>query len=365
MRVERLTARGFRNLESLDLTIAPGFVIIEGRNGQGKTNLLEALYVCATGRSFRGSPPRELVRHSGESSQLDALFVRQSVRHQVEVNIAKNRRTVRVDGRGLRKTSQLLDLVNVVAFFPDDLRVIKGSPEERRRFLDRSAANFKGALVDAAASYEKALRSRNRLLRDERRVDPAMLEVYDEQLCRFGEVIHQCRLEALGKLRPEAQRVFGDLMDEGLEITLDLDSGIPGLVDTDFRQGFIRALGASHQRDVARGSTSVGPHRGDLIVRLNGHDARSFGSQGQQRAAVLSLKLAEVRILAVELDSPPILLLDDVSSELDVERTQALFGSIESLQTQVWVSTTGAAPLPLPDTAQRLRMASGKLTEMV
>lgn len=365
MRVERLTARGFRNLEPLDLTIAPGFVVIEGRNGQGKTNLLEALYVCATGRSFRGSPPRELVWHDGESSQLDAVFVRQSVRHQVEVTIGNNRRTVRVDGRGLRKTSQLLDLVNVVAFFPDDLRVIKGSPDERRRFLDRSAANFRGELVDAAAGYEKALRSRNRLLRDARRLDPVMLEVYNEQLCRFGEVIHHCRLEALTKLRPEAQRVFGELMGEALEIALELDPGIPDLIDTDFQTGFRQALLATQSRDAARGSTSVGPHRGDLIVRLNGHDARSFGSQGQQRASVLSLKLAEVRILAVELDSPPILLLDDVSSELDVERTQALFTSIESLRTQVWVSTTGAAPLPLPDTAQRLRMAAGKLTEMV
>lgn len=361
MHIEHLEARQFRNLEALSLELPPGFVVIEGPNAQGKTNTLEALYVCATGKSFRSAPPRELVRHDEEAAKLSAVFSRQGVRHQIEVGLT-TRRSIRVDGRALRKTSQLLDLVNVVAFFPDDLRIVKGSPDDRRRFLDRAVANYRAELLDATTAYDKALRSRNRILRDHEKPPYDVLEVYDAQLCRHGEVIHRCRGEVLEELGPLAEAIFSDLMGESMSLELALDGGLPGRAAEDFATRFAEVLQESYRKDVARGSTSFGPHRGDLLLSINGRDARSFGSQGQQRASVLALKLAEVQTLGERLDSPPILLLDDVSSELDAQRTAKLFAAIASLETQVWVSTTGAAPLPIPGGALRLSVRAGTVT---
>lgn len=362
MHVEHLEARQFRNLEPVSLPIHQGFVILQGPNAQGKTNALEALYVCATGKSFRSSPPRELVRHGEEAAKLSAIFSRQGVRHQIEVNLT-TRRSIRVDGRALRKTSQLLDLVNVVAFFPDDLRIVKGSPEERRRFLDRAVSNYRAELLDASAAYEKALRSRNRILREHDAPPKDVLEVYDAQLCAHGAIIHRCRLEVLEELGPLASVIFSELMGETMSLELALDAGVPGAGAGSFASDFARVLRESYRKDVARGSTCFGPHRGDLVLSINGREARSFGSQGQQRAAVLALKLAEVRTLGERLDSPPILLLDDVSSELDTQRTAMLFRAVSALETQVWVSTTGAAPLPIPDGAQRLFVLAGNISE--
>ncbi|MEO1171167.1 MAG: DNA replication/repair protein RecF [Myxococcota bacterium] len=360
MRVEHLEAKNFRNLEPLSLAIAPGFVVVQGNNAQGKTNLLEALYVCATGKSFRNAAPKELVRSGEEGGKLTAIFQRQSVRHQVEVTLNGSRRTVRVDGRGMRKTSQLLELVNVVAFFPDDLRIIKGSPEERRRFMDRAVANYRVELVEAASAYDKALRSRNRILKEHDNPSPTLLEVFDEQLIQYGEVIQRCRREVMNEIADLTRSIFEELM--GVSFAVDLDSGIPELDDGRFSDSFREALSKNFSRDRARRSTSVGPHRADLLVHVDGFDARSFASQGQQRASVLALKLAEVKTLAKMLDSPPILLLDDVSSELDTARTEALFSAVEQTGSQVWVSTTGSAPLPLPEDSQRLFMSAGALT---
>ncbi|MEM6531279.1 MAG: DNA replication/repair protein RecF [Myxococcota bacterium] len=359
MHIEHLEARNFRNLEPLSLPIAPGFVVVQGNNAQGKTNLLEALYVCATGKSFRSAPPKELIRAGEEGGKLTAIFQRQSVRHQIEVTLNGSRRTIRVDGRGMRKTSQLLELVNVVAFFPDDLRIIKGAPEERRRFMDRAVANYRTELVDAASAYEKALRSRNRILKEHDNPSPTLVEVFDEQLISYGAVIQRCRREVIDQLAGLTESIFVELM--GVSLSVGLDSGIPDLDESDFAASFRQALSNSFARDRARRSTSVGPHRADLLVQVDGFDARSFASQGQQRASVLALKLAEVKTLGKMLSSPPILLLDDVSSELDTKRTEALFEAVSGTGSQVWVSTTGSAPLPLPGDAQRLLMDAGKL----
>ncbi|MEO0813598.1 MAG: DNA replication and repair protein RecF, partial [Myxococcota bacterium] len=287
MHVEHLEARNFRNLEPVNLPIHPGFVVVQGPNAQGKTNTLEALYVCATGKSFRNAPPRELVRHNEEGAKLRAIFSRQGVRHEIEVTLT-TRRSIRVDGRALRKTSQLLDLVNVVAFFPDDLRIIKGSPEERRRFLDRAVSNYRSELVDAAASYEKALRSRNRILRENDAPPRELLDVYDVQLCAHGAVIHRCRTEVLAELKPIAESIFSELMGETTPLELSLDSGVPDSDDAaDFEAHMAKVLNESYRRDVGRRSTNFGPHRADMRVVIQGREAKSFGSQGQQRATVL------------------------------------------------------------------------------
>lgn len=360
MQIEHLETFHFRNLAPLSLDLSGGVVVLEGPNAQGKTNLLEALFVCATGKSFRKARPREILAHHAQKGHVKARLRRQGVRHEVEVSLWPTRRTVKVDDRGLKRASRLLELINVVAFFPDDLRIVKGSPEERRMFLDRAVANARPEFVDATLAYHKALKARNSLLRHDR-VDRTLIEVYDEQLVQHGTILQRCRQDTLQELTPAAVERFGHMMPAPKALELDLDPGLGENVPYS-PEAFAQALRESYPRDRKRGLTHRGPHRGDLLVSIGGQPARQFASQGQQRTAVLSLKLAEVAVLTKRLGCAPILLLDDVSSELDEARTAMLFELVSALESQVWISTTGAAPLPLPSTAQRWRVQAGEVT---
>jgi DNA replication and repair protein RecF len=361
--VEELSLQNFRNLAPLSLRLSRGTVVVRGPNAQGKTNLLEALYVAATGRSFRHAPPRELIAHGCEQAEIAARIVREDVRHDVRAVLLPKSRRLELDGRNVRQATRLLELVNVVAFFPDDLRIAKGSPEERRRFLDRAIANHRPDFVTAALAYAQTVKSRNALLRQNTAVDRLQLSTYDDQLVQHGALVHACRLETLAALAPLAEKHFASIMasPEGApRAEFSLTSGVPE-GNGGYAERFVAALEASFARDRARGATSVGPHRADLVMTLEGHDARAVASQGQQRALILALKLAELEYLTNRLGSPPILLLDDVSSELDSERTRFLFEAIGRVAGQVWVSTTGAAPLPLSGEAQVFEVRQGRV----
>ena len=364
MFIEHLEARNFRNLEYVNLRLSPKQVQVIGPNAQGKTNLLEALYVCATGRSFRKASSADLLKHEAQSGIIRAALIRQNVRHEVEVVLTPKRRGVRVDNRVVKLASKLLELINVVAFFPDDLRIAKGSPEERRRFLDRSVANYQPTFVEAAIAYAKTLKSRNALLKSPGRPDPILLETYDEQLIEHGHTIHQARVELLEELKPVARAQFETIMQAGTQGRFTLKSGISGvdaLSGNDFKSVFQETLLQNRDRDIRTRRTNAGPHRADLLMEVDGQDARQFASQGQQRALVLALKLAEVIRLKDRLGCPPILLLDDVSSELDTERTRLLFHVIDEIAGQVWVSSTGAANLPISEETQVLNIKNGQI----
>lgn len=360
MHIQHLEAAYFRNLERLSLTLDPKWVVLRGANAQGKTNVLEALYVCATGKSFRQAPPRQLLRHGTEQGSVRAIFSRHGVRHEVRVALQPHRRELRVDGKFLRQAAGLLQLVNVVAFFPDDLRIAKGSPEERRRFLDRAVANHRPDFVEALLQYHRVLKQRNALLRRPDRFDATLLQILNRQLVTHGTVVHRARHETLAHLMPRARRFFSHVMGLEAPLEVELISGLGQEIE-DFGTQFLEALESTAARDRARGSTSVGPHRADLHLQVAEHDARHFASQGQQRAVVLALKLAELDHLQKLLDTSPILLLDDVSSELDQQRTKWLFEQIDTVAGQVWVSTTGASPLPLPGQAQILEVTRGRV----
>lgn len=362
MYIEYLCAQQFRNLAPLELSLSPAPVLLVGDNAQGKTNILEALALCTTGRSFRNAKTAELIRHDATCASLTARFCRQDVRHDIALTIAGQHRTIRVDGRGLRQTTHLLELVNIVSFFPDDLRIAKGSPEERRRFLDRTIANHRPDFVEAALAYAQVVKSRNALLRAATPVDRRLVTVYDEQLVRYGQVMDVARRETLAALTPLAAARFGEIMSGQGALALTLESGVPPA--DDFATGFREALTRSFAQDRARGMTTVGPHRADLRMHIAERDARHFASQGQQRAIVLSLKLAELEYLAARLGAPPILLLDDVSSELDFERATEFFRAATASGSQMWVSTTGTTTLPMPENTQRFRVSGGYVTPL-
>lgn len=366
MHIEHLEAYHFRNLERFSLDLGPGVVVFEGANAQGKTNLLEAMYVCATGKSFRRARPRELLRHDQERGWLRARFSRQGVRHDVAISLEPQRRVIEVDGRLLRRASRLLEIINIVAFFPDDLRIVKGSPDERRNFLDRAVANHRQEFVEATLRYLKALKTRNLLLRD-KALNRAVLAAYDEQLVEYGTTLYRDRVEVLARLRPAVERYFTRIMQVDAEVGLKLLSGLQGASAGPERDpeptpdAFRAALAQSYRRDRMRGSTQVGPHRSDLEISIDGMPARRFASQGQQRALVLALKLAEAEYLEQALDSAPCLLLDDVSSELDAERTRMLFTVVAELRCQVWVTTTRSSLLPLSSRDQILTVRAGNI----
>lgn len=408
MRIEAITAHCFRNLAAVQLTVTAPIVVLKGQNGQGKTNLLEAMYLCATGRSFRQAPARDMLQHGQVAAHVTCDLQRQGVRHQVAVKVAAHGRTLRVDDRALRHQAMLLELVNMVAFFPDDLHIAKGGPEGRRRFLDRAVAGCRPDFVRATLDYHRALKARNALLRAPSAPDRGLLSVYDEQLVRFGDVMHQARGEVLHALQPVAQRHFATMMPEVGPLSVQLHAGVPafdaaaigrpteppmshsaqeghgavrsgtsggecglgvapsqavsGSCGTAFGAAFATALRQGYARDRARGMTLVGPHRADLLCALGGQDVRQFASQGQQRAMVLALKLAEVVHVKQKLGAPPILLLDDVSAELDAERTRLLFEVVRGVESQVFVSTTGHVPLPIAGSPQVLRVKGGAIS---
>ena len=381
MRIERLTARHLRNLEHIDIRPESPFVLLQGDNAQGKTNILEALYLCATGRSFRHATAADMLQYGEQAAVVQATLVRQGVRHVIDVHVRPRGRDIRVDERAVRQATKLLELMNMVAFFPDDLRIIKGSPEERRRFLDRAVANSAPAFAQATLAYHKALRSRNALLRMPQAPDRALVEAYDAQLVQHGVVMHRCRAAYLRrwipqtrahiqKLLPGACAGFSVILQDGVSATCGADNDVcaderaASTQNDAFEAAFFAALRAGYPRDRRRGMTLCGPHRADLLCSLGGQPAKGFASQGQQRALVLALKLAEVECLQARLGAPPVLLLDDVSSELDAERTKRLFEVVQQVQCQVWVTTTGAAPLPVPQGAHRLRVRGGRVTPL-
>lgn len=362
MQIERLVAHAFRNLDRVDIAPQAPTVVLRGPNGQGKTNILEALYVCATGRSFRHAPNRDLVGHGAADGMCRAILVRSGVRHEIAVHIRPHHRQIKVDGRAIRQSTHLLEMVNVVAFFPDDLRIAKGAPEERRRFFDRAVANSQPAFVQAAVDYAKVLKTRNALLRAPQTPDRGMLAVYDAQLVTLGTTMHACRRRALAEMLPVAQGHFRTMMDQ-MTLSVSLKSGVTGADDIDeagFADAFAQSLSQSYPRDRARGITLSGPHRADLLCQLDGQDARAFASQGQQRSLILALKLAEVVCLTKALGSAPILVMDDVSSELDEQRCRMLFDVVHKAQGQVWVSTTGAVELPIAGDVHTVHVRQGK-----
>ncbi|MBI5508497.1 MAG: DNA replication/repair protein RecF [Deltaproteobacteria bacterium] len=361
MKITRLAAEHFRNLAPFDLTLSGDAVVLCGGNGQGKTNLLEALYVAATGRSFRHAAQSDIIAFGEPRARLSASFVRQGVHHALEVELSPGHRRLQVDSRGVRHAARLLELLNVVAFFPDDLRVAKGAPEERRRLLDRAIGNYRPEFVEASLAYARILKSRNVLLRDRTRRAPQLLQTYDDELVRYGAVIHSCRVEGLSILAPLAAARFAAIMPSAGALALALHSGVVEAPGEAFADGFRRGLVAARSRDLARGTTGVGPHRADLVLSIAGRDARQFASQGQQRAIVLALKLAEVETLTERLSAPPILLLDDISSELDATHTRTLFAAIDAVGSQLWISTTGTARLPLGHAAEVFSVQAGVL----
>ncbi|MBV9946624.1 MAG: DNA replication and repair protein RecF [Myxococcales bacterium] len=338
--VETLSIRGFRNLQSVDLELGPGFNVLAGENGQGKTNVLEAIYVLATSRSFRTSRLADLVDTGAppESAASVRAVVREGEeRREQSVGIRTGMRAARIDGKRPATLAGYAVRTPLVAFHAGVLALSAGSGSERRRLLDRVALYlWPGSIADAEA-YGKAMRARQRALevRGERGAD---LDGWEELMVRHGMALSGSRARAAELLRGAAEGAFDRIGTPGLRLTARYERRAPAEA-SEFRD----ALARNRARDRARGSASVGPHRDDLALELGARPVRGLASQGQHRAVVLALELAEMELVAAARDVWPILLLDDVSSELDGERTRAVFRALGQAPGARWFEAAGGS----------------------
>jgi len=336
--------RHFRNLVEQRVTLARHTTVLFGANGQGKTNFLEACYLLCSLRPLRAHKLAELVRIGSERPALVAgKFDLPSGLREVEVEIGQEGRNARVDGKAVRDPDELFGGIATVAFTPDDLAVVKGGPEGRRRLLDRAVQNRHPAHLADARDYQRALRSRNELLRQG--ADPALLASFDEPLARLGARLRTRREETLEEVRPGAQSAFAEIArgEPPLVVTYlaagrESDDLVGGGASLEKR--LLEALRRRLPRDRERGYTSVGPHADDLGLSLGERAARLYASQGQSRAVVLAFKIGEIENLRRAQGRAPLLLLDDVSSELDPERNAWLMQYLAALEGQVVLTTT-------------------------
>ena len=338
MRVKSLSLKNFRNYEQASITPDSGVTVFTGPNAQGKTNILEALHLCCLGRSHRTARDEELIRWGADSARVQILTQQLDGTHEVTILLSrtqKKKKLVRIGARQAERIGELFGHVCGVLFSPEDLSIVKDGPAERRRFLDMQLSQLRPQYFYSLQRAVRTLNQRNALLKEIAR-HPSLLptlDMWDEQLARVGAEIAQNRREAIAFLDGEARRAHASLTDGREELRLWY---ISQTVDApDAAEQLLGRLRAARSEDLRRMTTTVGIHRDDMGVTINGKEARTFASQGQQRSAVLSLKLAQLEMAARETGEAPILMLDDVMSELDPQRRRQLIERIDRVQTFV------------------------------
>lgn len=335
MVVKSLELSNFRNYENLSLEFSPSTNILYGDNAQGKTNILEAVFLCATTKSHKGSKDREIIKLQSEEAHIRMRIHRDNVEHRLDMHLKKNKpKGVAINGIPIKRSSELFGIINVVFFSPEDLSIIKNGPSERRRFIDMELCQLSKLYLHNLINYNKVLNQRNNLLK-QIGFNKSLLDtlyVWDQQLVHFGSALIKERDSFIKSMNELIFKLHKKLSDgkEILEIVYE-----PNVAEKEFES----KLKKSMERDIALKVSNVGPHRDDLSFLINGQDVRKYGSQGQQRTAALSLKLAEIELVKQVTKDKPILLLDDVLSELDRKRQNQLLDSIVGIQTIV--SCTG------------------------
>lgn len=338
MYIERINLKNFRNYHSLDIELNEGVNIFFGQNAQGKTNILESIYMASTGKSHRTSKDSELIRWNSEDAKIKIDFKKDNDEKSIEIYLNRNlRKQIKMNGVKLKKTGELIGNLNTVIFSPDHLKIIKEGPAERRRFMDIILSQVKPGYYYNLVQYLKVLEQRNNLL-DEARTNEKVLntiDIWNEQLAAFGARITTARNQFIQKINSMAAETHERISNgkEKLELKYNPSIDCQEYSENDIKRSFINSLEKFLSIDVKRGVTHKGPHRDDILFFINGSEVRTYSSQGQQRTALLSLKISELKYIDVETEELPVLLLDDVFSELDKERQKYLVEFIKNIQT--------------------------------
>ena len=337
MIVQSLSLADFRNYGLQTIEFSRGVNIFYGDNAQGKTNILEAIYLCSTNKSYRGSRDRDMIRFGCEEAHLKLIGEKREIPYRIDMHLKKNKsKGIAVNSVPIRKASELLGLLHVVFFSPEDLQLIKNGPSERRRFLDMELCQLDKIYMQQLAGYNRCLVQRNTLLKEAgiRPDSLATLDVWDKQLCECGRQIIRRRAQFVQEIAPYIRDIHKRLSGEREELDISYEPNVE-------ENMFEPVLEKNRDRDLRMKQTMTGPHRDDIrfLVKRQGSDQttdiRTFGSQGQQRTAALSVKMAEIELVKQKTGDTPVLLLDDVLSELDSSRQTYLLDDIRDIQTMI------------------------------
>ena len=331
MYIESMELKDFRNYEFLSLRFDKGTNIFYGDNAQGKTNILEAVYLSGTTKSHKCSKDKEMIRFGEQEAHIRTVVVKKDKEYQIDMHLKNNRsKGIAINKVPIKKASELFGILNMVFFSPEDLNIIKNGPAERRRFLDSELCQLDKIYLSDLTTYNKILNQRNKLLKDMvYRPDlKDTLPVWDMQLVETGRKIIRRRKQFVDELNEIVHDIHYRISGEKEDLLLQYE---PSIEDIFFEDELFRVK----ERDMRQCMTSVGPHRDDLLFSIGEVDIRKFGSQGQQRTSALSLKLSEIELVKRSIHDTPVLLLDDVLSELDSNRQNYLLNSIHDTQTLI------------------------------
>lgn len=352
MKINKISVNGFKNLKNIDITLNNDINIFCGENAQGKTNLIEAIWLCTGLKSFRFTKDKDFINLNGDTSFIEVEFTDSFRTQKINYNMARPNikdKSVFLNGVRLLSPSKLFGNLNCIIFTPEDLELSKGSPENRRKFMDLSISQIKKSYVGVINKYNNIIDQRNKLLKnisigiskkDE-------LEIWDEQLAKLGSYISVLRYAYTKKLNITASNLYKDISSGKESLNIKLCSTVFDSLDNredysgEMTEEYLDKLRKNVDEDIRLGYTQIGIHRDDLITEINGLPSREYGSQGQNRSIALILKLSQAYILSEELQDSPIILLDDVLSELDKSRQNFIFSKIKNMQVFITCCESG------------------------
>lgn len=327
MYIQRMELKNFRNYSQQEIKLEKGINLFYGDNAQGKTNILEAVFLCSVGKSFRAKKEKELINLEKKEAQIEVEYEKldRTGKIQIQLNEKKN---IYINGIKQQKMSDLIGTINVVMFSPDDIEILKSGPANRRKFLNIMISQLKPKYIYLLNLYNKTLEERNHYLRLMKcgQSNPHLLEIWDEKLAEYSENVYKYRAEFIQKIKSKIEKIHMNITNEKEEIKIKYIS------DCQKKEEFLEELKKSLHTDIQKGYTTKGIHRDDFYVYINKKQVNVYGSQGQNRTVILSLKLAELEVIREEIGEEPILLLDDFMSELDQKRRRKMIESIQDRQ---------------------------------
>lgn len=327
MIIEKIKLKNFRNYEYVEIKLNEEKNLFIGNNANGKTNILEGIYISSFVRSFRTGNIKEVIKFGEERSFIETKIKNKYLEKEIKITIEKNgKKNVKVDGKKAENLKEFLKETVIIIFSPEDLKIIKEDPEKRRRFLNREISQLKPFYYENLRNYYKVLKEKNIILKkDCTYKKEEILKIYNEQLCKYGSIIIKEREKFIKELEKKTIKIHERLTKEKEKININYEKNIE-------ENDFLEVINKEMEREEKVGYSLKGPHKDDISFFINGKDIKKYGSQGQQRLLTLSLKLAEVEIAKEEIGENPIILLDDVFSELDNSRRKALFEEIKNIQ---------------------------------
>ncbi len=340
MYINKIKLHNFRNYEEQEIELNKNINVIYGDNAQGKTNILESIFLCSFGKSFRTSKEKEMIRFGQNYLIVESEYQKKDRDGKIKVNIS-NKKQISLNGIKIKKLSEILGNINIVIFTPEDINILKDGPANRRRFLDMMIGQLRPNYVYSLNLYLKTLEQRNNYLKQikEENKPEEMLEIWDEKLAEYGEKVYRYREDFVNKIIKKINNIHKKITNQNEELTLEYISNCNN------KENYLKILKERRKLDIIKGFTTKGIHRDDFVIYINGKEVNIYGSQGQNRTVILSLKLAELNVIYDETGEYPILLLDDFMSELDEKRRKNFLENIENTQ----VIITGTEKIDFPN----------------